>query len=288
MTQHNSSPLKGSIYMILAATLWSLGGVLSKAIPFHALTISLVRGLLAAGMIGLVKGSFRFNLNRHHIRSGLFMFLTTVLFISANKLTTAANAIMLQYTSIIFIIILNRLIYHIKPHPIEKRTFLLVLLGMGLFFFQDIEFNAQIGNLLALGSGMCFAFVFVLNKHPNAQPLEATYIGQAMSIVLLPILWFDSSLSFEPIPWILLIIMGLVQLGLGYVFFAKGIGHISALSANLITTIEPILNPIWVFIFLQEVITWYSILGGLVIIGSILWMNVSITSVTRKTILLEN
>lgn len=287
MTHKVSSSLKGSLYMGLAATLWSLGGVLSKAIPFHALTISLVRGLLAAFMIGLVKGSFKFNLSRHHLRSGLFMFLTTVLFISANKLTTAANAIMLQYTSIIFIIILNRLMYHIKPHPIEKRTFWLVLIGMGLFFFQDIEFNAQIGNLLALGSGICFAFVFVLNKHPNAQPLEATYIGQTMSIVLLPMLWIDSSLTFEPIPWILLMFMGLVQLGLGYVFFAKGIGHISALSANLITTIEPILNPIWVFIFLHEVITWYSILGGLVIIGSIVWMNVSITSVTRKTILLE-
>ncbi len=108
-----------------------------------------------------------------------------------------------------------------------------------------------------------------------------------MSIILLPMLWLDSSLSFEPIPWILLIIMGIVQLGLGYVFFAKGIAHISALSANLITTIEPILNPIWVFIFLQEIITWYSILGGLVIIGSILWMNISITSVTRKAVLLE-
>jgi len=287
MRQKDPSSLKGSLYMILAATLWSLGGLLSKAIPFHALTISLVRGLLAAGIIGLIKGSFKFHFSRHHLWSGLFMFLTTVLFISANKLTTAANAIMLQYTSIIFIIILNRFLYQIKPHPVEKRTFLLVLLGMGLFFFQDIEFNARVGNLLALASGVCFAFVFVLNKNPKVDPLEATYIGQTMSIILTPMLWIDSSLTFDFIPWILLTFMGLVQLGLGYAVFAKGIRHISALRANLITAIEPILNPLWVFIFLHEVISWYSILGGLVIIGSIIWMNISITSVTRKNIFIK-
>ncbi len=280
--------LKGSLFMIGAATLWSLGGVLSKAIPFHPLTISLVRGLLAAIMIGAVKGSFNIKLNRHHVFAGLFMFLTTVLFISANKLTSAANAIMLQYTSIIFIIILNKLFYKISPHAIEKRTFVFVVLGMILFFFQEINFEAQMGNILALGSGITFAFVFVLNKHPLAQPLESTYLGQLMSIVLVPMLWFDTSLTFEVQPWLLLLFMGFVQLGLGYVFFAKGIGHISALSANLITTIEPILNPLWVFIILGELIHPLSLIGGFIIIGSILWMNISITSLTSKTMSLEN
>lgn len=282
-----SSSLKGSLFMLLAATLWSLGGLLSKAIPFNALTISLVRGLLAAFMIGIVKGSFTLKINRYNVFSGFFMFLTTVLFISANKLTSAANAIMLQYTSILFIILLNQLFYRLKPHPIERRTFFIVLVGMLLFFFQDIQLDAQIGNLLALGSGLSFAFVFVLNKHPLVEPLESTYLGQLMSIVLLPMLWLDTTLTFEAVPWILLIFMGIVQLGLGYVFFAKCIQLISALSANLITTIEPILNPIWVFFILGESIHINSILGGAIIIGAIGWMNISITSVNKQTILLE-
>lgn len=287
MKQFKMEPLKGSLFMFGAATLWSLGGVLSKAIPFHPLTISLIRGLLAAIMIGFAKGSFKIHFNRHHFFAGLFMFLTTVLFISANKLTSAANAIMLQYTSIIFIILLNKFFYKISPHRVEKRTFVFVVLGMILFFFQEINFEAQIGNLLALGSGITFAFVFVLNKHPLAQPLESTYLGQLLSIILIPMLWFDSSITFEMQPWLLLLFMGLVQLGLGYVFFAKGIGHISALSANLITTIEPILNPLWVFLILGELIHPLSFLGGAIILGSIVWMNISITSVTSKSILLE-
>ena len=196
--QQHAYSLKGVFFMVAAATLWSLGGVLSKAIPFDALTISLVRGTLAALMIGIAKGSFRITWSRIHVQAGFFIFMTTVLFINANKMTTAANAIMLQYTSILFIIILNKLMYQLSPHRVEKRTFLFVCIGMMLFFFQDINIEAQFGNLLALASGLCFAFVFVLHKHPNAQPLESTYLGQLMSLILLPMLWLDSSITFIP------------------------------------------------------------------------------------------
>lgn len=279
--------LKGVLFMVAAATLWSLGGVLTKSIPFDALTISLVRGTLAAVMIGLAKGSFTIVWSRIHIQAGFFIFITTVLFIYANTLTTAANAIMLQYTSILFIIVLNKLFYNIKAHRIEKRTFVIVLIGMILFFFQDLNYGEQLGNLLALGSGIGFAFVFVLHKHPRAQPLESIYLGQLLSLILLPMLWLDSSLTLEPLPWVLLVFMGLIQLGLAYVFFAKGIKLISALRANLITTIEPILNPLWVFLVLGERIHPFSLVGGALILGAITWMNISITKLTHHDDKLE-
>jgi drug/metabolite transporter (DMT)-like permease len=118
-----------------------------------------------------------------------------------------------------------------------------------------------------------FALVFYVNKQVNAAPLDSVLMGNLMSVVLIPLIFFDAQVTFDVMPWMLLLIMGIFQLGFGYIFFALGIEKISATQSNVIATLEPILNPIWVYIFLGEPLTWYALLGGLFVLSSIVFYN---------------
>ncbi len=265
---------KGSLYILLAALFWSFGGVLTKSIPWSGLSIAAMRGLIAAMTIAVFKRSFSFKLNVSTIIAALALTMTTVLFIMATKLTTAANAIVLQYTSPFFIILLNLLVYHQKP----KHRDLLALFGIGvgitLFFINQLGTGNLLGDAIGLMSGLMFAGVFFANKMSGASPLDATYMGNLFSVFLLPFVIMDPEMfAHGSLPWMLIVIMGVFQLGFGYIFFSLGIRLTSATRSNIIATLEPILNPIWVLLIVGEIPTTLSIIGGIIVLGTVVLYN---------------
>lgn len=272
--QSMKSENKGSLYILLAALFWSFGGVLAKSIPFSGMSIAAFRGLIAAITIGAYRKTFRFKLNSSTLIAAISLTLTTLLFMMSTKLTTAANAIVLQYTSPFFIILLNLFIYNQKPKTRDVVALLGIGFGITLFFINQIGSGSFIGDFLGLLSGLSFAGVFFANKTKHASPFDATYMGNVFSIFLIPFIISDPSLFASGFtPWILLLIMGVFQLGFGYIFFSLGIKLASATKANIIATLEPILNPIWVLLIIGEVPSLIAILGGLIVLTTVVTYN---------------
>lgn len=270
---------KGPLFIILAAIFWSFGGLLGKLIPWSGITIAAFRGLFAAITIGIYRRSFRFRLNRSILLAALSLTLTTILFMMANKLTSSANAIVLQYTSPIFIILLTIFIYKQKPRKRDLFALIGVFAGISLFFFEQLQSGHILGDLLALASGLTFAGVFFANKLTNASPIDATFVGNLLSILLIPLVFFDQSFvqnqSLQI--WFLIIVMGVFQLGFGYIFFALGIKQTQATTASIIATLEPVLNPVWVFLVLGEKPTPLALLGALIVLVTVMIYNFIVT-----------
>ena len=269
----------GPIYILLAALFWSFGGVLSKLIPWSGLTIAALRSVIAALTIGIYRKSFRFKATPATITASICIIVTATLFIIANKMTSAANAIVLQYTSPLFIIILSLIVFRQKPKKRDLFALIGVGCGIGLFFFEQFRSGNYWGDLLALASGLTFAGVFFSNKLKGASPVDATFMGNLLGVVFLPTLFFDQQFLTHQsaTAWITIVIMGIFQLGFGYIFFSKGIKTTSATSSSIIATLEPILNPIWVFLMIGETPKPLALLGGVIVLVTVLIYNTIVT-----------
>lgn len=269
----------GPIYIILAAIFWSFGGLLGKLIPWSGISIAALRGIIAAITIAIYRHSFYFKLNKPILLAGISLTITTILFMIANKMTSAANAIVLQYTSPVFIILLTLIIDKQKPKKRDLFAIFGVLIGISIFFFDQFKSGNYLGDLIALGSGLSFAAVFFANKLPNASPIDATYLGNLLSVLILPFILFDQSFisNQSSMIWLYIFLMGVFQLGFGYIFFSLGIKQTAATTSSIIATLEPILNPIWVFLFLNEVPSSLALLGGIIVLITVSIYNVIVT-----------
>jgi drug/metabolite transporter (DMT)-like permease len=268
----------GPLWIVLGAVFWSFGGVCAKLIPWSGLTISALRGIIAAIVIGLYRRSFRFKLTKSTLAAAVALNLTTILFMMANKMTTAANAIVLQYTSPVFIILLSAIFLKEKPKKRDIMAVVGTLFGVSLFFLDQLKGGNALGNFVAILSGLAFACVFFSYKLPGANPMDATFLGNVMSLLLLPFVFLDSQLFAHGVtPWLVILFMGVFQLGLGYILFSKGIQHTSATTGSILATIEPILNPIWVFLVVGEQPKPLSLVGGAIVLTTIVIYNVILT-----------
>jgi drug/metabolite transporter (DMT)-like permease len=275
----------GPLYIVFAAIFWSFGGLLAKLIPWSGITIAALRGVIAALTIAIYRRNFRFKFNKPILLAGFSLTITTVLFMLANKMTSAANAIVLQYTSPVFIILLTLLIDKQKPRKRDIFAIIGVLIGISIFFFDQFKSGQYLGDLIALASGLSFAAVFFANKLPNASPIDATYLGNLLSLLILPFILFDQSFiqNQSPMTWLLIILMGVFQLGFGYIFFSLGIKQTPATTSSIIATLEPILNPIWVFLFLSEVPSTLALIGGLIVLITVSIYNTIVTRENYKS-----
>jgi len=272
---HESNKINrlGPIYMLAASICWSFGGICIKFIPWGAMSIIGLRAFLAAIVFIIWKRSVKINFTKGNILAALCLSATTVLFVFANKLTSAAAAILLQFTAPVFIILIHLVFYRRKPKLSEAVAVSVTILGMLLFFADSLDSGGITGNILAVASGLCFAGVFVCNKRPDTNPEQALLLGFLInSIIGLPFVFFE--VTAEPVAWIAVIFLGIVQVGLAYVFFSAGIKKTSALTACLITAIEPVLNPVWVALATGEIPGMFAITGGAVIILTVISYNI--------------
>jgi len=274
---------KGALAMVAASVCWSIGGLCFKFIPWTAMSIIGLRALLAAMVYAIFRKSLKVSLTRGNILAAMFISATTVLFVFANQMTTAAAAVMLQFTSPIFVLLIQFILYKQKPKLSEALAVTITILGMLLFFADRLEPGQMLGNILALISGVTFALVFVCNRRPDTDPEQSVMLGFLINAaVFTPFAFFDPNITMQIVPWAFILLMGIVQVGLAYVFFTIGIKRTPALLASLIVALEPVLSPIWVAIFHTERPGGYAITGGVVIILTVVGYNIWVTKKEEK------
>ena len=276
-----ASERKGPLFMVAASICWSFGGLLIKFIPWGAMSIIGLRALLAAVVFALYRKSVKVEFNFSNILTAIALSATTILFVFANKMTTAASAILLQFTAPIFIILIELVFYRKKPDLGAGVAVSAAVLGMLLFFGDRLEAGSLLGNIFAILSGLSFAGVFVCNKRPQTNPEQALFLGFIVNAVIgLPFTFFE--VTAEPVAWAAVIFLGTIQVGLAYVFFSIGIKRTSALLACLITALEPVLNPVWVALMTDESPGPFALAGGAVIIVTVVAYNVWVQRNTQK------
>lgn len=264
----------GTMYVFAAATLFSIGGLCYKIIPWHALAINSARNMIAAIIVfTFIKAiGHKIRFNRTVFIGSLCIAGTNNLFSLANKLTTAGNTIILQFTAPIFVILLSFLIFGAKPKKDDVIACALVLLGIGFFVVDGLSAGNMLGNALALISGLSYAGVFMMNSSKDSDPLSSVLIGQIYSVFIgLPFLLAVRAPTAPAVAAV--VVLGVFQLGLAYVFLTKGLKTTSAITASLVTGIEPILNPLWVAIFYKEVFTPMSMAGAVIVFSTIIIYN---------------
>ena len=265
---------KGPMLILATAVLWSFGGLLIKFIPWDAMTIAGLRAALAAAVMAIYMRRPRITFSKPVILGGLALAATTILFVFANKLTTAANAIVLQYTAPIYVVILSALFLKQRVRALDIVSVIVVFIGIGLFFFDKLEPTALLGNVLACLAGVAFAGVFFFNRLPGAKPKEAMLLGHLINTVAAIPFIAMGGVSGEPIAWVMIVLLGVFQLGIAYVLFSVGIKHTPPVAASLIATLEPLLSPIWVMLFIGETPGLWALAGGVIVIATIVNYNV--------------
>ncbi len=266
---------QGVIFVFLAAVLYSIGGLCIKFIPWNGMSINGARTLVALVVIGgyLILTKHKLRMNRYILLGAVCVCGTNVLFSLANKMTTAANTIVLQFTAPIFVILLSILFWRRKPKKLDIITCLIVLTGVICFFVDGLEMGGMAGNMLALLSGLSYAGVFLLNDLPDTDPISSVFWGDVLSVVTgLPFLLQETKFTSAAI--ISVVILGAFQVGLAYIFMCIGLRTTPAVSASLISGIEPILNPVLVAIFYREMVGPMALVGAVIVIGSVIIYNV--------------
>lgn len=258
--------------LLAAACMWSLGGVLIKLVTWHPVAIAGMRSLIGAVLIGiLLRTQLRFSWSWIELGAALAYAGTVVLFVIANKLTSAANAIFLQYTAPLYVILFSPVFLGEKAQRRDWLTLLIMLGGMLLFFIDELTADGYLGNVIALLSGLCFAWLtLLLRRQKDGSALPSLFLGNALAAIIgLPFIL--TSQMPDSSSWIGLILLGVVQLGLPYILYALALRHIHAIEGILIPMAEPVLNPIWVFLIIGEQPTLHTILGGAIILGAVVF-----------------
>ena len=257
--------------MAAAALCWSLGGLLIKSVAWPPLAVAGGRGFIAAAFLAIFAPRFRFTWSAAQIGGALAYAATTILFVTATKLTTAANAILLQYTAPVWIALFGAWFLGERTTRVDWLNIAAVFGGMILFFCGHLQLAAVKGNLVALASGVAFAaMTLLLRKQKDTSAEESIFLGNLLAgVVGLPFILSASSYP-DARGWIALALLGTVQLGVSYLLYARAIRHLTALEAVLIPVIEPILNPVWVLLAPpHERPGPYSLVGGVIVLSAV-------------------
>jgi drug/metabolite transporter (DMT)-like permease len=258
------------LLLIAAAVLWSSAGVLIKGVSLSALSVAGFRSAIALPVLFLFFGRRAVNFSAAQIVGGVCYAATVTLFVSATKLTTSGNAILLQYTAPLYVALLSGWLLHERTRWFDWAAIAAVLCGMSLFFLDRLSAGGLTGNILAVCSGFAFAcLIIALRRQKEASPAGSAILGNLLTVLIcLP--WM---VQFPPggADWIGLLLLGVFQIGLSYVFYSAAIRNVTAMEAILIPVLEPILNPIWTLLWMGERIGPWALLGGAVVILSVLF-----------------
>ena len=271
--------------MLGASFCFSLGGLLIKLIPWNPLAINGVRNLIASAVIGcfLIVTRHRLKMNLTVLAGAVCMAGVTTFYTIANKLTSAGNAIVLQYTAPIWIIVLMYLFFGKKPGKREVTAIGIVLAGIVCFFFEGLTTGKIAGDLTALLSGFFYAGVFMLNSFEKGDALSSMFFGQLLcGICLSPFVLGETVFTLPVLAAVF--VLGTVQVGLAYILFSVGTAYTDPVTASILNAVEPILNPILVAVFYGERLGMLSVIGAAVVIGGVLFYNLTgLKSENKKT-----
>jgi len=265
---------KAMLYMALCAILWSIAGIFIKWISWNPLLIAGFRSLIAAGVLWLfmkTKG-IGIKCNRYSVTASFSLSATCIFFVVANKLTTAANAIILQYTAPIFILLISVFVLKKKIKKSDALVVLATMAGIVFFFFDELSPGNVLGNVIAIGAGLTLAIMLVsVGQAADDDSVRMTGIlfAHLLTALVGGIALFFVDFQTTPLELLYVVILGVFQLGLAYVLYCLASKHCSPLACSLIGTLEPLLNPLWVFLFIGETPGFYALTGGAIVIAAV-------------------
>jgi DME family drug/metabolite transporter len=269
----DQTKLSPVVYVLIAVLLWSTGGLFIKLTTLDAYQVTFFRSLFAAVTVLLLTRKHGLKINAFGIFTSIIYALLLFLFVWATKKTTAANAIFLQYTAPIYILIFAPFIIGEKFHWRDLITVVVVLAGMSLFFVGQLRLEDYQGNTAALFSGIFLGLYIMLLRHPKGEgfnPVIAVIYGNFLLAALTAPSGISALPSMTFMDWFAVTFLGIFQIGISYILFIKGVrGGTRPLDASLIGFIEPLLNPVWVFLFVGERPSQWALLGGGIIIAAI-------------------
>jgi len=282
-TNGKGHPFAGQGAMILCAVFWSFNGLLIRFVDWHPMLIAGGRSFLAAIFLIVTRFIFRHNLRKINMKKTLPIMVlgsinyaaTMILFVVANKLTSSANAILLQYTAPVWAALLGW--YFLKEKPRGEHWGSLAMVGAGMFFFfrNHLGGGSLTGDMLALISGITFgAHTVILRKAKDQNPADILIGSNILTaVVCVPFIFlFPPALTASNITGIC--ILGLVQIGVASALFAYGIQRVTVIQAVLFMMIEPVLNPVWVLLAYKELPSVGVITGGALILFAIVFASI--------------
>lgn len=265
--------------MIGASLLWSSGGVLIKWVQWHPIAIGGMRSLIAAVVLlafARACGPLRFRFDPTSLGIALSYAGTVVLFVLATKHTTAANAILLQYTAPVYVALFGWWLLGERTQAVDWVAIAAVLIGMVLFLYDGLGGGGLFGNVIASCSAVCFATtVILLRRQQGASSMEAIILGNLIAALIgLPFMF--SAPAPDAMSWLGLALLGVFQLGISYGLYVLAVRHLSALEGVLIPILEPLLSPLWVALLIGERPSFLAACGGLLVlcavVGRGVWM----------------
>jgi drug/metabolite transporter (DMT)-like permease len=271
---------KGLVYISITAFLWSSSGLFIKILTLNAFQISFYRSFIAAItllVISLAKNKkVKFEFDKFTILASFFYAGILIFFVIANKLTTSANAIFLQFTAPIYLLFLEPFFLKTKFLRKDLITIIICISGMALFFMGRLEIGSIYGNLIAILTGICFAMFTLFIKWKKMLGNENTIISIIYGNILVGLICFPlifNDIVISSTQFYILLYMGVVQIGISYFIFNIGIKYVSATEAMILGMLEAIFNPIWVFFGVGEVPAPTAVIGGIIIFTAILFHN---------------
>ena len=263
------------LFLFGSALLWSLVGVFTKSFAWDSLCLAALKGTLAfAGAWFLVRNR-KLKLTRIKAITAVCYFVQGLLFVFANKYTTSANATVLQNMSPLYIILFDALLNKHFPTKKEITVCAVLFLGIILAFAGNMAGGQMLGNICAIVSALFYAGVYFFNKQEGADPEESLFWGNAPYLLLLPMMLTNETVQQTGAKdWALLILLAFLTGFCAWFCFSIGIKKTTALQASFITLSEPVMAPIFAYIFLKESISTLSLIGCVIVIGTLLVYNV--------------
>ena len=281
---------RAMLLMVITAVMWSMGGIFIKLISWSPFLIAGIRSAISGSVMALfmLHQGIRFKWNRYSFGAGIGLSFSATLFTIANKLTTAANAIVLQYTAPIFILVLSAVLFRQKLQRKEIAVVAITMLGMILFFFDQLSPGNMLGNILGILAGIFLALMFVMvgrGGDDDATRMSGILTAHAMTVLIgvpvgvmvsldvIPAAGLEGAAAASPL-WLeilYVIILGVFQLGIPYVLYAIASKDCPPLACSLIGMLEPLLNPVWVAIFVGETPGMFALIGAVIIIATVSW-----------------
>lgn len=263
------------LYMILCSVLWSMAGIFIKLIPWHPFAIAGWRSLIAAGVFGvyMLCAKKKLRVNRHSVLSAVFLCATFIAFVTANKMTTAANAIVLQFTAPVFILIISAVFFRQRFKLPDVLVVVLTLAGISLFFLDQLSPGNMAGNCIAILAGLVMALMYIFTaKADDDSRMSGILFGHLLTAAAgIPFSGAEGA-ALTGQGFLYVSILGVVQLGIPYLLYAIAVRKCPPLMCSLIGGIEPLLNPVWVFLIDGEAPGLFALFGAVVVIATVsLW-----------------
>ena len=267
---------RAMLLMVITAAMWSLGGIFIKLISWNPFLIAGVRSGISGSIMALYMAATRtqFKLNRYSLLAGMGLGCSATLFTIANKLTTAANAIVLQYTAPIFILLISAVFLKEK---MQKQDILVVFITMGgmvLFFLDQLSPGNLLGNILGILAGVTLGQMFVMvgrGGDDDATRMSGILIAHMITLMIGVPVGLPQTEEVAAMEILYVIILGVFQLGIPYVLYGIASRDCPPLACSLIGMLEPLLNPVWVAIFIGEVPGPFALAGAVIIIATVTW-----------------